>query len=199
MVLTDWLSITPAEGLASRPSRSRAICRRKKLMFSHRPCLPRVKVVLHRRPLRKIARQQTPRTRRSQNIQQSLHNPPQLYFSRSPQHFLDRHVGRNQGPFRIRHITCVTQIFAPILTASGFSPHVVAPMLHDTARISQLTEITQFIFGQPLSGGRNRRGPARGGLLTFAGIHKSVGVAPKPVVRVRGWSGCGIQHHVCRR
>jgi hypothetical protein len=112
--------------------------------------LPRVKVVLYRRPLRKIARQQTPRTRRSQNIQESLHNPPQLYFSGSSQHFLGRHVGLNQSPFRIRHITCVTKIFAPILTASGFSPHVVAPMLHDTARISQLTEITQFIFGQPL-------------------------------------------------
>src|SRR5215471_16744122 len=89
--------------------------------------LPRVKVVLHGRPLRKIARQQTPRTRRSQNIQQSLHNLPQLYFSGSAQYFLGRHMGLNQGPFRIRHIACVTKLFASILTASGFGPHVVSP------------------------------------------------------------------------
>src|SRR5215471_15887530 len=50
--------------------------------------LPRVKVVLHGRPFRKIARQQTPWTRRSQNIQQRLHNLPQLYFAGSPQHSL---------------------------------------------------------------------------------------------------------------
>src|SRR5215472_18392476 len=50
--------------------------------------LPRVKIVLHRRPLWKIARQQTPRTRRSQNIQESLDNLAQLDFSRSPQYFL---------------------------------------------------------------------------------------------------------------
>jgi len=89
--------------------------------------LPRVEVVLHRSPLGEIARQQTPRTRRSQNVQQSLDNLPQLYLSRSPQLLLRRHVGLDQRPFRIGQITCVTKIFAPILTASGFSPHVVSP------------------------------------------------------------------------
>ena len=37
VVLTDWLSITPADGLASRPARSRACWSSRKLIVSHTP------------------------------------------------------------------------------------------------------------------------------------------------------------------
>jgi hypothetical protein len=37
VVLADWLSTTPADGLASRPTRSRACCNSRKLIVSHRP------------------------------------------------------------------------------------------------------------------------------------------------------------------
>jgi len=37
VVLTDWLSMTPAVGLASRPARSRAIVTRWKLIVSNSP------------------------------------------------------------------------------------------------------------------------------------------------------------------
>ena len=43
------------------------------------------------------------------------------------------------------------QIFPPILLPSGFSPHLVSPMLSDTAWVSQTAEIAQFISGQALS------------------------------------------------
>ena len=37
-----------------------------------------------------------------------------------------------------------------IARLSNDDANVVSPVLSDTARISQLPEITQFIFGQPL-------------------------------------------------
>ena len=47
--------------------------------------LPRIKITLHGRPLRKIARQPTPRTRRPQNVEQSVDNPPKWNYSRPSQ------------------------------------------------------------------------------------------------------------------
>src|SRR4029077_2663118 len=114
--------------------------------------LPRVKVTLHRRPLRKIARQQTPRTRRPQNVEQGGDNTPKPNDSRPSQGFLPRHMGLDQRPFSICRVTCIAQIFPPILLPSGFSPHLVSPMLSDTAWVSQTVEIAQFISGQALRG-----------------------------------------------
>src|SRR3974377_718109 len=47
--------------------------------------------------------------------------------------------------------TCIAQISPPILLPSGFSPHLVSPMLSDTAWVSQTAEIAQFISGQALN------------------------------------------------
>ena len=58
----------------------------------------------------------------------------------------------DQRPFRVGHVTCIAQIFPPILPPSGFSPHVVSPVPSHTPRVPQLTEITQFISNQPLRG-----------------------------------------------
>src|SRR5439155_10293005 len=107
--------------------------------------LPRIKVTLHCRPLRKIARQQTPRTRRPQNIEQGVDNTPKPNYSRPSHGLLPRQVRRNQRPFCIRHVTCIAQIFPPILLPSGFSPHLVSPLPSDTAWVSQRSEIAQFI------------------------------------------------------
>jgi hypothetical protein len=38
-----------------------------------------------------------------------------------------------------------------ILQPSDFGPHIVTSLLLDTTSVPQPTEITQFIFGQPLS------------------------------------------------
>src|SRR6516162_10068178 len=64
-------------------------------------------------------------------------------------------MGLDQRPFSIRHVTGIAQIFPPILLPSGFSPHLVSPMLSDTAWVSQTAEIAQFISGQALRSGRN--------------------------------------------
>src|SRR6476660_8806413 len=59
-------------------------------------------------------------------------------------------MGLDQRPFSICRVTCIAQIFPPILLPSGFSPHLVSPMLSDTAWVSQTAEIAQFISGQAL-------------------------------------------------
>src|SRR5712691_1941440 len=112
--------------------------------------LPRIKITLHCRPLRKIARQQTPRTRRPQNVEQGVDNTPKRNYSRPSQGLLPRQVRRNQRPFRICHVTCIAQIFPPILPPRGFSPHLASPLPSDTAWVSQDAEIAQFISGQTL-------------------------------------------------
>src|SRR5262249_3598248 len=148
VVLADWLSITPADGLASRPARSRACCSSRKLMVCQSPCrLPSVEVALHRRAVRKIARQ----------IQQRFHHRPKRHPSRPSEPLRRRQMRLDQRPFRVAHVTCIAQIFSPILPPSGFSPHVVSPVSSDTPRVAQLAEITQFISNQPLMPPNNER------------------------------------------
>src|SRR3974390_668435 len=126
---------------------------------------PRVKVALHGRSLRKIARQKTPRTRRPQYVEQRVDNTSKGNYSRPSQGVLPRQVRRNQRPFRIRHVTCIAQIFPPILLPSDFSPHLVSPLPSNPAWVSQRSEIAQFISGQALS----ERDPADSVLRLLSG------------------------------
>src|SRR5712691_3902487 len=119
-------------------------------LFPQPICLPGIKVTLHCRSLRKIARQQTPWTRRPQDVEQRIDNLPKRNYSRPPQRLLPRQMRRNQRPFRIRHVTCIALILPPILLPSGFSPHLVLPLPTDTALVPQDSEIAQFISGQTL-------------------------------------------------
>jgi len=69
VVLTDWLSITPADGLASRPSRSRGMLDQQEIdLLPQTLRLPGVEIALHGRTVGKIARQQTPWTGCPQNL-----------------------------------------------------------------------------------------------------------------------------------
>jgi hypothetical protein len=53
-------------------------------------------------------------------------------------------------PLRIGQVACVTLPSSLILQTSDFSPRIVPHRLLDTTIQSQLTQITQFISGQPL-------------------------------------------------
>src|SRR5271165_4861495 len=83
--------------------------------------LPRIKVTLHCRPLGKIAWQETPRTRRPQNVEQGVDHPSEWNYSRPSQGLLPRQVRRNQRPFRIRHVTGIAQSFPPIQAHFGLA------------------------------------------------------------------------------
>src|SRR6516164_7296976 len=54
-------------------------------------------------------------------------------------------------PLRIRQIACVALFLSLIFRSSDFGPHLCLDDCFATTILTQLTEITQFIFGQPLS------------------------------------------------
>jgi hypothetical protein len=65
---------------------------------------------------------------------------------------------------------CIGQVVPTILRPGDFSPHVAAPSLPDNKTESQLTEITQFILGQPQE-------PAA------TGVSKDAGAVIRPKLR----------------
>ena len=93
----------------------------------------RHKSIAARSTLRKIARQQRPRRRRLQNVEEDVDNATKRNYSRSSQGLLPRRVRQNQRPFRIRHVTCIAQIFPPILL-----PKVSVHILYPPCRLTQL-------------------------------------------------------------
>src|SRR5262249_41672779 len=72
----------------------------------------------------------------------------QVGFSRTAQTLNRRHIGFDQPPLCIGKVACITSTSSLILRTSDF---VVLLGLFGTIMLSQLTEITQFISGQPLS------------------------------------------------
>ena len=54
------------------------------------------------------------------HVEDRLHHTTKTGRARSPDHQSRRHQRRDQGPFRIRQVACITQTLAPILAASGF-------------------------------------------------------------------------------
>jgi hypothetical protein len=97
-------------------------------MVCHSPAACQsVEVALHRGAVWKLARQQTPGRGGPQQIEERLHHRAQRHAARPSEPFRRRQVRLNQRPFRVGHVTCVVQIFSPILPPSGFSPHVVPP------------------------------------------------------------------------
>ncbi len=112
---------------------------------------PAIKIPLHRGERRKVLWQHAPLAAGSGDIQDGVQHRAQISPPRAAQQFAHRHKRRDQRPFRIDQITCVARRHAVILRTSDFGPHVVPHCLLDTTSVSQHAEITQFIFGQPLS------------------------------------------------
>src|SRR5262252_8660575 len=121
---------------------------------------PIVEIALHRGKRRKVLRQQAPLAAGSCDIQDRVDNGAQVGFLRTAQTLDCRHIRFDQPPLRIGKVACVTSSNSLILRTSDFGPHVVPHGLLDTTVLSQLTEITQFISGQPLSERSNVAAPA---------------------------------------
>jgi hypothetical protein len=83
---------------------------------------PVVKVTLYGRGRRKVLRKHCPLAPRRRHVQNRVHNLAQSRFTGTPAALLRRHEGREQRPFRIRHIACVTSAATGIIGAGGFSP-----------------------------------------------------------------------------
>src|SRR5262249_3181098 len=124
---------------------------RKIGLFQNPAVTPRIKVVLHRRERRKLPRQLTPLAARPGDVEERVNYRPQLDFPRSPQRSLPRQLRLDHRPLPVGHVACVPLLLALILRPSDFGSHVATLLLLDTTSVPQLTEITQFIFGQPLN------------------------------------------------
>src|SRR5258707_11768843 len=74
----------------------------------------------------------------------------QVALAPPPEPAWARQERRNLRPLPSPRVACIAQLVTPILLPSDFSPHLVSPSLSANNTESQLTEITQFIFGQPL-------------------------------------------------
>src|SRR5262252_6818273 len=83
---------------------------------------PSVEVVLDRRARRKILRQRPPLTPRRCDIEDRVHDGPQINKARATEPLPSRHQARNQRPLRVRHVACVTKTLPPILRTGDFSP-----------------------------------------------------------------------------
>src|SRR5260370_19949251 len=115
VVLTDWLSITSADGLDSRPAASRA-------------CIviaPSTEATLHRRVVRKIAWQHPPLTTHPGNLEQRIDDRHQRDLAGPSQRLGSRQARLENRPFGFGYVACVTQPLASILGTSDFCPHVV--------------------------------------------------------------------------
>jgi hypothetical protein len=112
---------------------------------------PVVEIPLHRRERRKVLRQHAPLASAARNIQDRIQHRAQVGLPRPAQALGSRHKGRDHRPLAIGKVACITLPRTLILRSSDFGPHVVPPGLLTTTRMPQLTEITQFISGQPLS------------------------------------------------
>jgi hypothetical protein len=146
VVLTDWLSITPAVGLSSRPSASRAIMTRWWLIFFQ--VAPPVEVPLHRRVGRKLLRQQPPLATALSDEKDRIHQCPHLRHTRPAAPVLAGHVGGDHRPLFVGRIACITQPISTIFRSGDFSPNRRSSQLRlNYKRLKSLN----LISGQPLS------------------------------------------------
>jgi hypothetical protein len=112
---------------------------------------PSVKIALNCRIGWKLAWQSPPLAASGQNVEDRLHDLPQIDLPWSPEPPSRRHFPSNQCPFRICQIACVTQSTALILDTSDFGPwHGALPRIFANPKESQPTEITHCFFGQAL-------------------------------------------------
>src|SRR5271163_515550 len=111
---------------------------------------PVVEVALHRRERRKVLGQHPPLTAGPRDGQDCIEHAAQFGRARPAQTLSRRHVRLNQRPFGVGQVACVALSLSHILSASDFGPHLVLDDCFATTIMSQLAEITQFIFGRPL-------------------------------------------------
>src|SRR5207247_8258712 len=122
-----------------------------------------------RRARRKVTRQRAPLTPGPQQIEDGVDDRAQVALARPPEPTRGRQQRRNLRPLPSPRVACIAQLVTPILLPSGFSPHVVPPSLSANKTVSHITEITQFISGQPL------RRPRSGRLEGRMALHQGSG------------------------
>src|SRR5206468_7861942 len=98
----------------------------------------------------KLTRQGAPLTPGPQEIKDGVDDRAQVALARPPEATWSRQERRNLCPLPRPRVACIAPLVTPILLPSGFSPHVVPPSLSANNTESHITEITQFISGQPL-------------------------------------------------
>jgi len=119
-------------------------------------CLPQPRVApaveepLHRRKRRKLLGQLAPLAAGRQDVKHGVDHRTQFRGPWPPQS-IRRRQSFDQLPFPIADIACIAQIITAILRSSGFGPHLVSPVYLANQTDTQVTEITQFILGQPLT------------------------------------------------
>jgi hypothetical protein len=91
VVLTDWLSITSADGLATRPAASRFEQEFEIDPFKWTVVPPIIKVVLHGGERRKVLRQQAPPTAGPRDVPNAVKDGSQIGLARPPQ-MLNRRI-----------------------------------------------------------------------------------------------------------
>ena len=79
---------------------------------------PAVEVPLHGRVGRKLLRQLSPLATGRRHVEQRLYHLAKVRLARPSDRRSLRHERLDQRPLRIRHVACVPQTLAPILTAS---------------------------------------------------------------------------------
>src|SRR6185295_6716459 len=120
---------------------------------------PRIKIALHRRIGWELAWQSPPLTAGRQNVENRLHDLPQIGLARSPEPSAPRHLPGNQRPFRIRQIACITKSTTLILDTSDFGPrHRVLPRIFANPKESQPGRNHSPFFSQAL---RSREAASR--------------------------------------
>src|SRR5271154_4264819 len=83
--LTDWLSMTPPVGLASRPTRSRSSIQRDIVdRLKHEPTDKSAKPPIDRLPGREVIRQHPPSPARTRHVTDRVQHFPQIDLDRAP-------------------------------------------------------------------------------------------------------------------
>src|SRR5258708_30260764 len=115
VVLTDWLSMIPAEGLASRPAASRGSINNSKLIrIQDAVVAPRIEIVLHVGKRRKLSRQQPPLTTRPGHVEQRIDDASHCRFRRAPKPLAPRQMGWHHQALIICEIRSKPQTLRPL-------------------------------------------------------------------------------------
>jgi hypothetical protein len=99
---------------------------------------PLVGIALNGRERRKVLGQHAPRATALGNGEDRVHHSPKIRGARTAAAVFRREKRRDDGPFFVGRVACITQVLSPILGSSDFSPH----HLCRNATESQVTEIT---------------------------------------------------------
>lgn len=157
-----------AEGLASRPTRSRSAITRAWLIFSNRQAS---RQAANQR--RKVLRQLAPRAAAAHDVENAIDDLAERPGARSPG-LLGRRQRRDHAPFLVGHIALVAQTVTAIVLAGGWEPHGNSDSVSATAR-----NHVDFNHSTPFETASQTRSPDTSGRACSSGARAS-SVVTKP-------------------